>query len=273
MSGPATGLSKSQRLALQFVDDFREKIERGEVERFAESVRHHLNRLSIDGQVVPCGSYRAGEEWSSSVILVVSVDNSADIGETSEQILGALRQSTLLVADLSLGTLAEPWARSACRPAGTEPPHARVFLGVGQGMPVKGERIRYRRLDLVFCGHEALPFATIQWTGNDGGIFNRELKRIAAFRGFHLSTTYLCKADRKGVRGRNVGNVCRAGFRIDCASEEDVFAALGLPYRPPDQRRMDADMLAIVDRASLTVSAYRTEVKAAFDRVKNLSQA
>mmetsp|Transcript_54940 Transcript_54940/g.86997 ORF Transcript_54940/g.86997 Transcript_54940/m.86997 type:complete len:790 (+) Transcript_54940:1-2370(+) len=273
VSGPATGLSKGQRLALQFVDDFREKIGRIEVEKFAESVRQQLNSLSISGHVVPCGSYRAGEEWSSSVILVISVENNADIGELSEQILSSLRQSGLLVADLSCGTLAEPWARTVCRPAGAEPPHARVFLGVGQGLPASGDKVRFRRLDLVFCAHEALPFATIQWTGNDGGIFNRELKRIAAFRGFHLSTTFLCKADREGVRGRNVGNVCRAGFRINCATEEDVFTALGLPYQPPDKRRMDSDMLALVERASLTISAYRTEVKAAFDRANNLLQA
>eukprot|EP00435_Cladocopium_sp_Y103_P068622 s996_g31.t2 len=72
-----------------------------------------------------------------------------------------------------------------------------------RGCPVDGEPMRYRRCDFVFCRHNSLPFVTLQWTGSDGGLFNREMKRIAAMRGFHLSHTYMCKADRN-TRGRQV---------------------------------------------------------------------
>jgi DNA polymerase IV len=269
--GPATGLTRSQRVALQFVDDFQKKIERPETERFVAEIDRHIRDLKIEGFSVACGGYRVGAALSSSVVLVVCLNDGTDIRESSEQILGALRDSGRLVADLSCGTVAEPWARTACRPAGGEPPYARVFLGIAEGLPRDAERAHFRRLDLVFCTREALPFATIQWSGNDGGIFNRELKRIAAFRGLHLSTTYLCRADREGVKGRNVGNVCRAGFCIPCATEEDVFAALGLPFRPPEKRQVDADMLATVDKAALSISAFRAETKVAFDQAKDVS--
>lgn len=265
--GPPTGLSKSQRLALQFVGDFQTKICRAEVERFTSEVQTHIRDLSSVSRVVPCGSYRAGEDLSSSVILLICHNDGLLIGEESERILERLRTRGLVVADLSCGTAPEPWSRTACRPAGGEPPYARVFLGVARGLPSDGEAARFRRLDLVFCSREALPFASIQWTGNDGGIFNRELKRIAAFRGFHLSTTFLCKAEREGVRGHNVGTVCRTGACIACAEEKDVFAALGLAYRPPECRRVDADMLAAVEQAAATVPAFRLAVKADFDRM------
>lgn len=265
--GPPTGLSKCQRLALQFVGDFQTKICRAEVERFTSEVQTHVSDLSSAFRVVPCGSYRAGEHLSSSVILLICLNDGLLIGEESERILERLRARGLVVADLSCGAAPEPWSRTACRPAGGEPPYARVFLGVARGLPSDGEAAKFRRLDLVFCSREAFPFASIQWTGNDGGIFNRELKRIAAFRGFHLSTTFLCKAEREGVRGHNVGTVCRTGACIACAKEEDVFAALGLAYRPPECRRVDADMLAAVEQAGTTVPAFRLAVKADFDRM------
>lgn len=263
--GPPTGLSKQQRLALQFVDDIQLKICRAEAERFEAEVNRHIKALSMPALVVPCGSYRTGDDLLPSVILVVCVGAGAAINEESERLLESLRNG-LVVADLSCGAMEESWTRTVVRPAGGEPPYARVFLGVAQGLPGPGETARFRRMDLVFCSREALPFATIQWTGNDGGIFNRELKRIAAFRGLHLSTTFVCQADREGAHGRNVGNVCRTGPCIPCADESAVFAALGLPYRPPERRRVDAEMLAAVEEAAAAVPAYRLAVRADLDR-------
>jgi len=260
-NGQPTGLTHGQRLALQFVDDFHATMSRAEVERLSELVQHHVKSLGIPGPVVSCGSYRSGLERPTSAVIVVNVGE-GPVADESERILDALRGCNMLVADLSCGAAVESLSRSGAKPLGSEAPAARVFLGVARGMPAQGEIMRYRRMDLVFCPRVALPFTTLQWTGHDGGIFNRELKRIAAFRGFHLSNTYLCRADREGVQGRNVGNICRTGSCIECEDEEAVFAALDLPYRPPEQRHVDGELLELVAKAAKTVSLTNEVVKA-----------
>merc|ERR1712228_589724 len=135
--------------------------------------------------------------------------------------------------------------------------------------PSEGEPVRYRRMDLVFCTAAALPFCTIQWTGADGGLFNRELKRLAAFHGFHLSNTFVCRADREYMRGRNVGEVARCGPCIECVDEEAVFKTIGVPYRLPDQRKVDAEMLAAVASAAKMAPSFRQAARAALDSTRN----
>lgn len=118
-------------------------------------------------------------------------------------------------------------------------------------------------MDIVVCPGVSLPFATLHWTGNDGGLFNRELKRLAAFRGFHLSNSFLCRADREHVHGRNVGEIARSGACIECAEEVDIFAALGVPYRPPALRRVDPELIAAVAAAAAAAPASRQAARAA----------
>merc|ERR1719217_989720 len=82
--GPPTGLTKPQRIALQFVDDFQTKIPRDEIERFVSEVQRYSNELSPGSCVVPCGSYRAGENLSSSVILVICIKDGVSVSDESE---------------------------------------------------------------------------------------------------------------------------------------------------------------------------------------------
>jgi DNA polymerase/3'-5' exonuclease PolX len=136
-------------------------------------------------------------------------------------------------------------------------------------MPGEDDPARYRRVDLVFCTAAALPFCTLQWTGSDGGLFNREIKRLAAFHGFHLSNTFVCRADREFVRGRNVGEIARCGPCIECANEEAIFKAIGVPYRMPDQRKVDAEMLAAVATAAKMAPTFRQAAREALDLAQN----
>jgi len=133
------------------------------------------------------------------------------------------------------------------------------------GLPPESAAVCHRRIDLVFCTRIALPFITLQWTGSKHGLFQRELRRIAAFRGFHLSSTFLCKVEREFVKGNNVGKVRRVGSRIDCANEAAVFAALGLPHRAKDRRELDADFLREVSQAYADGPTRRMQIKEEFN--------
>ncbi|CAJ1368610.1 unnamed protein product [Effrenium voratum] len=152
----------------------------------------------------------------------------------------------IVVADLSGASIAAP-----TRVPGDDDPalSAQACLCVVRGSPSEAEPMRYRRCDFVFCRDASLPFVTLQWTGSDGGLFNREMKRIAALRGLHLSNTYICKADRT-AQGRQVGEITRAGAKILCKDEREIFEMLGLPYRPPERREVDAELLEAVEEAA-----------------------
>eukprot|EP00435_Cladocopium_sp_Y103_P037372 s3391_g9.t2 len=243
-TGAATGLSKVQRLGLRFVEDFQVPVCRSEVERIYTQVLRQAEAAEIDAQVVPCGAYRRGDALCGGITLVISFPGDGTVEEAAAAYLKAM--DGILVADLSG---ASTTMASAARVPGDDDPtdSAQACLGVVRGCPVDGEPMRYRRCDFVFCRHNSLPFVTLQWTGSDGGLFNREMKRIAAMRGFHLSHTYMCKADREGTRGRQVGEVCRAGAKIFCEDERAIFAAIGLPYR---RREVDAELLRLVEEAA-----------------------
>ncbi|CAE7029761.1 Poll [Symbiodinium natans] len=233
--GPATGLTKAQRLGLRFVDDFQVPISRSEVERVHCAVLRAAEAAGCVASVVPCGAYRRGDVFCSGMTLVVCLDGEGAVESDTAAYLLAMESGGVIVADLSSNA---PQSAKAVRVPGDDDPtgSAQACLCVVRGCPIEGEPMRYRRCDFVFCRRAALPFITLQWTGSDGGLFNREMKRIAALRGLHLSHTYMCKADREGARGRQVGEICRAGAKIDCADERAIFAAIGISYRPPERR-------------------------------------
>eukprot|EP00927_Polykrikos_kofoidii_P048274 TRINITY_DN42495_c0_g1_i3.p1 TRINITY_DN42495_c0_g1~~TRINITY_DN42495_c0_g1_i3.p1 ORF type:complete len:1174 (+),score=242.05 TRINITY_DN42495_c0_g1_i3:45-3524(+) len=280
--GVATGLSHAQRTGLELVEDQKVPTARAEVERLAALVRREAVLLGLGDTVVPCGGYRAGQVLCKGVHLVVAVEGGeCDVAGAARRMLAALQDVGIVVADLGRGgvgigassrTVPQPetedvGASGGGTVAGGAPPTAHVMHLVARGIPdTDTERPRFRRLDLVVCAKVSLPFVTMQWTGSDSGLFNRELRRVAAFRGLHLGTTFLCRAERVFIRGMNVGEIARCGKAIRCDDEREVFEALGLPYREPQDRKVDAEMLAEVARAAKQASSCRLAVKAELDR-------
>jgi len=250
--GPPTGLTKVQRLGLRFVDDFQVPVPRAEVERVSAMVQKHAEEAGLFGRIVPCGGYRHGDALCTAVTLVIGFAGTGSVEAESAAYLESMDASGVVVADLSSGAGGTSRVPTPVRVPGDEDPSGAALAChcVVRGVPAQGEPLLYRRCDFIFCRHSSLPFATLQWTGSDQGLFNREMKRIAALRGFHLSHTYMCKADREGTRGRQVGEVCRVGAKIECADEQAIFDVLGIPYRPPERREVDAELLAVVDRAA-----------------------
>ena len=86
----------------------------------------------------------------------------------------------------------------------------RAIGRIGQGT--------FRRVDLLLTTVEELGAAKIYFTGND--IFNRSLRYLADKKGMHLNEKGLFR-----------GEECVAS-----RTEEDIFDALGVPFRPPEER-------------------------------------
>eukprot|EP00928_Gymnodinium_smaydae_P045108 TRINITY_DN30113_c0_g1_i1.p1 TRINITY_DN30113_c0_g1~~TRINITY_DN30113_c0_g1_i1.p1 ORF type:complete len:562 (+),score=82.58 TRINITY_DN30113_c0_g1_i1:64-1749(+) len=268
--GLHSGLSPIQRAALRFVDDFKESVPNAEAERIIVLVRSCAKSLGIDGPVIPCGGYYQKDVPCKAVTVVVSV-GSSNVESASRRLLCELMDHDVIVADLTNGGFG-PWsAPPQCLPSDGAPP-CQVNMCVARGIPSEGEKMIHRRVDLVICTDEGLPFVTLQWTGSEHGLFQRELRRIAAFRGFHLATTFLCRAEREGAGSGSVGKVLRVGPRIQCVDEEAIFAALKLPFQPKEHREIDVDLLAVVDEASREISACKEEVKAELDSCRGCAK-
>eukprot|EP00434_Breviolum_minutum_P007134 symbB.v1.2.006296.t1/scaffold375.1/size220138/14 len=91
----------------------------------------------------------------------------------------------------------------------------------------------HRRMDLILSRREHLPLVLLNWTGS--GLFLRELHRLASYKGLKISSTQLLARDANG-----------AGVQVPVTEEADIFEALGLTYRPPEQRELDDSLMRFV---------------------------
>jgi DNA polymerase IV len=88
----------------------------------------------------------------------------------------------------------------------------------------------HRRLDLLFVPWSERGAALIYFTGND--VFNRSLRLLASKKGMGLNQRGLFKDT---LRGPGRVKLTR-GTCIASESEEEIFAILGVPWRPPELR-------------------------------------
>ena len=88
----------------------------------------------------------------------------------------------------------------------------------------------HRRIDIKYYHRSSLPFALLYFTGSDH--FNRSM-RYYAKKCCSLSLT-----DTRLVEdtGRRDADDRKIGREVPCDSEREIFAALGLVYRDPEQR-------------------------------------
>lgn len=90
------------------------------------------------------------------------------------------------------------------------------------------EDTHFRRIDIKVYPKDQYGFALLYFTGSD--YFNRSMRLFAEKKGYTLSDHGLVRVARiKGVKvAKDKG--------ISCETEEDVFKALGLPYKTPAER-------------------------------------
>ena len=86
-----------------------------------------------------------------------------------------------------------------------------------------------RRIDIKVYPKEQYGFALLYFTGSD--YFNRSMRLFSDRKGFTLSDHGLIPV-AKTASGSKVSK----GIGIPCQTEEEVFKALGLPYKTPAER-------------------------------------
>jgi DNA polymerase/3'-5' exonuclease PolX len=84
----------------------------------------------------------------------------------------------------------------------------------------------HRRIDIVVTAARNVAATLLYLTGSE--YFNRSLRHYARQNGFYLCNHVLARAD---VYGKRIPQ-----SEIDCRTEEDVFRAMRVQYRKPEER-------------------------------------
>jgi len=201
-------------------------IPRDEVNEIGEFVKKELKSICPSATAIICGSYRRGESSSGDVDMIVTDMTLEECTmDLLDRLVNRLETTGLITDRLRLNT------------AHTSKTGHNTFFGICR---LKGSGRLFRRIDIKVYPRYELPFALLQWTGND--ILNRSMKAYAKRRGLCLSDKYLVPIkwpENMDHPKHGFGNTLCAdwvGSKIPCKTEQDVFAFLGLKYIKPEDR-------------------------------------
>ncbi|KAL4432102.1 hypothetical protein ABPG74_014356 [Tetrahymena malaccensis] len=209
-------LNKNQKIGLQYFEDLVDRMPREEatlilnevIKGFKELFPEEYDRYDI----VACGSYRRGKETCGDLdILICRKD-----GEENKpkklmiNLICKLEQEGLLIEHLQFP-----------RPNqyGSE-----TYMGIG-----KLKEGKHRRIDLKYYPKDLYGYALLYFTGSD--YFNRSMRLFARKKGYSLSDHGLYAVNRIDNKTKITSSLA-----IPCYTEEEVFAALNLEYKPPYMR-------------------------------------
>ncbi|KAJ5185511.1 DNA polymerase family X [Penicillium cf. griseofulvum] len=205
-------LTKQQRIGVERHSDFAQRIPRKEVEAHGAIVRKAVQAVDRDMQVIIAGSYRRGALTCGDVDCLITKPG-ASLEQIRTMMLGLivprLFSSGFLRASLTISSHQDgsKWHGASALPGTT----------------------LWRRIDLLFVPDAEIGAALIYFTGND--IFNRSMRLLARKKGMCLN--------QKGLFTdvlRNGQVKLNGGRLVEGRDERQIFAVLGVPWRPPEHR-------------------------------------
>lgn len=207
-------LSKNQLLGIEHYNDFLIRIPRDEVTALGTIVREAAATIDPEVEAIISGSYRRGALNSGDIDILLTKPTTASCQELLEfltKLTNDLTSSGFLVAALvTPSQTGSKWHGCCMLP--------------GAAKPI------WRRIDLLIVPATELGAALIYFTGDD--IFNRSIRLLASKKGWRLNQRGLYKDVLRGP-----GRIkLTEGSLIEGADEKKIFAAMGVPWRPPEQR-------------------------------------
>ncbi len=215
--------------------DLEERIPRAECSAIIEAVRTALRavlrasgvaegELERAADAVGAGSYRRGKPSSGDVDVLICRRDGLPVERLLEDVIRELGAS----CELDHLTHADETHRAGLNKT-TVVSVSHSYRGVIRlpGLPT------FRRIDVkVYRPHE-YAYALLYFTGSDH--FNRSMRHYAKSLGYSLSDHGLVHATKRGAHNivRGVHNL------VPAESEEEIFDALGLPYRAPSERNCE----------------------------------
>jgi len=191
-------LNRTQKTGLEYYDDTMKRIPRAELDKHAALLMDALPE-GMNGTVV--GSYRRGAETSGDIDVLLSMDEpEATRTKAFHAYVKILRDKGYMVEELSKGK--------------------QKNLSIVRLTPESTAR----RLDLLVIPVEQMAYALLYFTGSQE--FNVEFRKQALKKGYTLNEHEM----------KLTGKVAGAKAVPTLATEEDVFAFLGIEYQGPTQR-------------------------------------
>ncbi|TPX58650.1 DNA-directed DNA polymerase [Spizellomyces sp. 'palustris'] len=207
-------LTHDQKLGLEYYHGLQEKMPRSEAEAIGSIVQAECKMIDPKFQCTILGSYRRGRPMCGDVDILVTHPDNMSHRTILGPLVHRLRSAQLVIAEFH--------SRSAMNKYDS----ATSWMGICRlpGAP------KCRRLDIWVTPFQEVGAALLHYTGND--IFNRSMRKLASLQGMRLSQHGLFANVMRGKGGTKVTE----GKRIAGSTEEEIFTALGVPYRPPEER-------------------------------------
>lgn len=207
-------LTPNQRIGVEHYHDFAQRIPRKEVEAHGAIVRRVVETTDSNMQVIILGSYRRGARDSGDIdLLITKAGAGLDQIRTvmMDEVVPKLFEEGFLQIGLATSRQhshdGSKWHGASCLP---------------------GSQV-WRRIDLLFVPWAELGAALLYFTGND--IFNRSMRLLARKKKMCLN--------QRGLFGdvlRNGSVKTNPGRLLEAGDERRIFALLGVPWRPPEER-------------------------------------
>ncbi|KAF2761737.1 hypothetical protein EJ05DRAFT_472706 [Pseudovirgaria hyperparasitica] len=213
-------LTSNQRIGVDHYEDFNTRIPRAEVEAHGKVVMDALEVVAPGYKATIMGSYRRGTKDCGDIDMLITKENTAVETVATvvfEQLVPYLTETGFLVA-----SLATPHANGGTKWHGAS-------LLPASSLP-SGSKPLWRRIDFLVVPESEMGAALLYFTGDD--IFNRSMRLLASKKKMRLNQRGLYK---DVIRGPNRERLTE-GTLVEGKSEQGIFEALGVPYRPPHHR-------------------------------------
>ncbi|KAJ3850719.1 DNA polymerase lambda [Lentinula lateritia] len=211
-------LNEGQRIGIEFYDDLNSRMPREEAKAIFELIKPIALRLDPTLFVEIMGSYRRGKTDCGDIDILIT--RCPDDGLTHEGILHKLLErlhtAGILTEDLALPDYSKPLEA--------------VYHGICRLPNVVGAR--RRRIDFLTVPYSSKGGALLYYTGDD--MFNRSMRLLASKMGYSLNQRGLYAGVVRDPRNRTVK--LNTGNLIASETEEQIFKALGVPWREPHER-------------------------------------
>lgn len=201
-------LNDKQKIGLQYYEDLRKRIPRGEIKKHETFLRKTIPRGSgLTMEIV--GSYRRGAKSSGDIDVIFTHDNTQEGLRKFQEFIRTLQEKEYITHILAKGK------------------KKAMFIG-----KIKGGRV-HRRIDFLFAEKEKYPFTTLYFTGSK--YFNIYMRLYALERDISLS-----EHGMKNVKTNEIINVPQI------QTERDIFDYLGLEYVEPTNRKGRGSIMRVL---------------------------
>ena len=236
---PELGLNSDQLIGLRYFEEFRLRMVRQEASEIIAVVRDVVQDLfGARLRMEACGSYRRGAATCGDVDVLLTTSRQQEGSEEEGRDIGSAQEILSRVITGLGNCLTDHLKASKYTRSEQGSGRSATYFGVFQLAPHR----LHRRLDIKVCPAAEWPFALLSFTGS--GPFNRCMRSYARRAGFTLSDHGIRPANYTCGQGR--GARIWAGKPVESVEfceERDIFDFLGLAYREPHAREIDAAWL------------------------------